>query len=116
MATGFVLDLDGLAVYAVLSLRTDPSAESRLMVGRRQMRFMFATEVAADPVGQFLSGEQTGRLDNVPFAVDPVRLNRVEPGTLGGQTTGDESHALSKRTCGGARRASAVSAPPRHAG
>lgn len=58
------------------------------------MCFMFATEVAADPVGHFLSREQTGGLDNMPFAVGPMRLNRIEPRTLGRQLTSDDTHAL----------------------
>jgi hypothetical protein len=46
------------------------------MISKRQMRFMFATEVARDPVGHFLSREQTGGLEDVSFAVNPVQLSR----------------------------------------
>ncbi len=82
------------------------------MIGKCKMRFMLATEVAADPVGQFLSREQAGRLDDVALAVHPVRLNPIEPGTLAGQVAGDDAHALAVLPDRSVVRPDPVCAPP----
>lgn len=58
------------------------------------MWFMRTSEMGTDTVSQFLCSEQADRLDHVAFAMPPVGFNRVEPGTLGGQRTDDEAHAL----------------------
>src|SRR5262245_41556342 len=50
--------------------------------------------IGAHPFGHLLRAEQTGRFDNCPLTVDPLGLNRVEPGTLDGQVADEEADAL----------------------
>ena len=50
---------------------------------------------SADPVCQFLCGQSPTRLDHVAFAMDPLRLNRVQPRALGRQETGQDTDSLS---------------------
>jgi hypothetical protein len=65
------------------------------------MRLMDTSKVGTDSVRHFLSREQACRFDDVALAVNPLRLNPIEPGTLAGQVEGDDAHAgvvLSDRT------------------
>lgn len=56
------------------------------MIGAR------AVEGGIDPVLQFVGGEQPRGLGDAAFAVDPVRLDWIEPGTLGWQEAGHDVH------------------------
>ncbi len=51
---------------------------------------MDASKVSTDSVCHFLSREQGCRFDDVALAMNQVRLNPIEPGTLAGQVEGDE--------------------------
>ena len=55
---------------------------------------MGAVEVGADAISDLLGAEQASGLDDGPFAMDPFRLNRVEPGTLDRQEARQDAHAL----------------------
>ena len=57
------------------------------------MRFMITAIICADTICEFLSREQTCRLNDVALAVNPVRLNSIEPGTLAGQVESDDTHS-----------------------
>ena len=46
-------------------------------MGDGKMRFMITAKVRTDPVSQFLRCEQAGRLDDLAFAMRPVRLDKV---------------------------------------
>ena len=54
----------------------------------------WTTKVVTDATLDFLGAEQTSRFDNGPFAMDPMRLNPVEPGTLDRQPTRNDAHSL----------------------
>ena len=47
------------------------------------MRLEDTAEGPTDPVGALVNAEQSLGLDNLAFAVDPLGLYRIEPGTLG---------------------------------
>src|SRR2546421_4157126 len=51
------------------------------------------TEVVTDATFHLLSGEQTSWFNDGPFAMHPMRLNAVEPGTLGWQPTRNDTHS-----------------------
>jgi hypothetical protein len=53
------------------------------------MRLVDTAEGPTDPVGELVSAEQSLRLDYLAFAVDPLGLYRIEPGTLGRQKAGN---------------------------
>jgi hypothetical protein len=59
----------------------------------RQVGFMGAAEGVADTVDQLGSGEQPSRLDHAALAVEPHRLDGVEPGAFGRQGAGDDADA-----------------------
>src|SRR6516164_9162923 len=52
-------------------------------------------EVGTDARFQLGSGEQARWLDDGPFAMDPLRFNRVEPGGLDRQLAGEDADAAS---------------------
>src|SRR5215212_5055737 len=58
------------------------------------MGFVRAPVGVADAVGEFVCGEQGVGFDDPPLAVDPGRLDGVEPGALTRQVAGDEADAL----------------------
>ena len=58
------------------------------------MCFIFTTKVATDALGHFLAGQEPRRFDDGPFPMRPLRLNRVQPGTLDRQETDDDAYAL----------------------
>src|SRR5215213_11564784 len=58
------------------------------------MRLMVASKVGTDTLRHFLSSKQAGRLNDIAFAMNPVWLNAIEPGTLAGQVEGDDAHSL----------------------
>lgn len=49
------------------------------------MLLVSAAEDTADPVGKLVSAEQPLGLGNLAFAMDPLRLDRVQPRALLGQ-------------------------------
>jgi len=55
---------------------------------------MWNAKVGTDTISKFLSGQESGWLDDSPFAVRPMRFNGIEPGALGGQETGNDANAL----------------------
>src|SRR2546421_5103413 len=57
-------------------------------------------KVIADAALHFVSGEQASRFNDGPFAMHPMRLNAVEPGTLGRQPAGNDAHSRIARTLG----------------
>src|SRR5436305_10434330 len=59
-----------------------------------QMWFPSAAKGGADTVLQFLGGEQPRWLRHPLLARQPLGLDGVEPGTLGGQVADDQPHAL----------------------
>ena len=58
------------------------------------MRLMITVKVCTDAGCDFLSGEQTSRLDDIALSMNPVRLNPVEPRTFGGQVADHDAYAL----------------------
>ena len=54
----------------------------------------WTAKVVTNATFHFQSAEQTSRFDNGPFAMDPMRLNPVEPGTLDRQPTRNDAHSL----------------------
>ena len=54
---------------------------------------MRAPVIGVHAVGHLLGAEQACRLNDGALAMDPFRLNRVEPGALDWQTTHQETHA-----------------------
>jgi hypothetical protein len=51
------------------------------------MLFVITAEDPANPLGELVSTEQPLGLNYLAFAMNPLGLYRVEPGTLGGQQT-----------------------------
>ena len=64
------------------------------------MGFMGAAE-GAQTRSAVLGAEQAVGLDDAALAVDPLGLDRVEPGALDRQVAGDDAHAAARRclTC-----------------
>src|ERR1044072_1836903 len=52
---------------------------------------MVAVEGGVDAAGEVVGGEQASGLGDAPFAVDPLRLDRVQPGALDGQVAVDDA-------------------------
>jgi hypothetical protein len=63
------------------------SAHSGDLLGNREVLFVSTVEDPANPLGELVSTEQPLRLNYLAFAMNPLRLYRVEPGALGGQQT-----------------------------
>ena len=57
------------------------------------MRFHGARIVQAYALFQFGSAQQPIRFRDGPFAMDPLRLNRIQPGAFHRQTAGDNPYA-----------------------
>lgn len=53
----------------------------------------FTTKVVTNPLLQFLSSQQPSRFDHRSFAMDPFRLDPVEPGALGGQPARNDAYS-----------------------
>ena len=58
------------------------------------MSFVFTAKVATHPIDHLLSGQEPRWFNDRPFAMHPFRLNRIQPGALGGQETRQDAHAL----------------------
>jgi hypothetical protein len=64
--------------------------------------------ILTDMVDDFHSGEQAGWLHDCPLSVNPVRFDRIQPGTFDRQAPGEEADAsvsLGLLTVGGDPRA-----------
>src|SRR5437763_1903982 len=59
-----------------------------------EMRFAPTSIIGIHTSFQFLSAQNAVRFGDVAFAMHPLGLNGVEPGTFGGQQTGQDAHAL----------------------
>lgn len=73
-------------------------------------------EGGTDSLLQFLRGEQPGRFEDAALAVDPQRLDRIEPGALAGQEAGNDAHparAMGALIVGADRLADRPAAMPR---
>lgn len=57
------------------------------------MGFMDTTIGCTDPLREFIRREQTCWLDHAPFAMDPMRLDGIEPRTFHRQQTRHNPHA-----------------------
>src|SRR6266568_1922142 len=60
------------------------------------MRLIRSSIISTDTLGQLFRGKQAIGLDDVPLAVDPFGLNRVEPGALRRQQKGQDTHACAR--------------------
>src|SRR3712207_8872565 len=60
------------------------------------MLFVSTAEDPADPVGKLVNTEQPLGLNYLPLAMNPLRLDRIEPRALGGQQTRHYSHPRSE--------------------
>lgn len=58
-----------------------PGAASRGLLCKKLG--LLTAKVVTDPLPDLLSSQKPSRVDNRSLAVDPLRLNPVEPGTLG---------------------------------
>src|SRR5256884_8476711 len=58
------------------------------------MRFIRASKMGTNALSQLLSGKQPVGFNHGALAMDPLGLNRVEPGTSGGQKTRQDADAL----------------------
>src|SRR5712691_7101839 len=72
------------------------SAESQDLFGNDEMRLIGNSIVSADALSQLFGGKQSIGLDDIPLAVDPFGLNRVEPGALCWQQKGQNPHAFAR--------------------
>src|SRR5690242_491372 len=58
------------------------------------MCFIGAPKVRTDPFSQLRGRKQAPRFNHGSLPMDPFRLNRIEPGTLSGQTERQDTHAF----------------------
>ena len=73
-------------------LRRLPSAESSDLFWHDQMCLSFTAIVGIDPCFEFVRTQQPVRFRHGPLAMDPFRLNGVEPRTFAGQVADHETH------------------------
>src|SRR5919199_4639484 len=57
------------------------------------MRLVSTAEYPADSIGEFVGTEQPLGLRDLAFAVNPLRLYRIQPRALGGQQTAHYPHS-----------------------
>src|SRR4051794_31415848 len=69
-----------------------PSAQSGDVLGDRQVIAQGRGEGGTDPLLHLARGEQPGGLHDASLAVDPLRLDRVEPRALDRQPAGHDAH------------------------
>src|SRR4030095_577004 len=74
------------------SLQTSPSEESSDPFGHDQMRLSLTTIVGINTCFEFVRAQQPIRFRHGPLAMDPFRLNGVEPRTFAGQVAAHETH------------------------
>src|SRR5213080_2289702 len=70
-----------------------PNAYSRNLFDNGKQRFIGAAKVSTNAFSQLLSREQSIGFHNSLLRMDPLRLDRVEPGTFGGQKERQNAHA-----------------------
>src|SRR6266853_1797824 len=58
------------------------------------MYFIRTSKVRTNTLGQLLSSQQAILFDHMAFSMNPLRLDRVEPGTFGGQKERQNAHPL----------------------
>jgi hypothetical protein len=58
------------------------------------MLVMWAAEDPTGPLGEFVSAQETLRLDHLPFAMDPLGLYGIQPWTLLWQQAAYDSHSF----------------------
>jgi hypothetical protein len=63
-------------------------------VGKREEFFVRTATVSIHPLQQFGSRQQPGGFDHRSLPMDPLRLQRVEPGAVAGQGTSHTPDAL----------------------
>jgi hypothetical protein len=56
--------------------------------------FMRAVKISTGALGDLAGREQAVKLDNVPLALDPMRLDGVEPGARDRQIADEDAHAV----------------------
>ena len=54
---------------------------------------MFTAKVRTAPLGQLLRCERARRLDDLTFAMHPMRLDAIEPRASAGQVASDDANA-----------------------
>jgi hypothetical protein len=59
---------------------------------------LFTTEVVTDALSEPFRRQEPSRLDDRSFAMDPLRLNSVKPGTFGGQPARDDTYTMFPRS------------------
>ncbi len=74
--------------------RKASSAYSRNLFDNGKRRFIGAAKVSTNTFSQLLSREQPIGFHNSLLRMDPLRLDRVEPRTFGGQKEGQNAHAF----------------------
>src|SRR5947208_4271498 len=74
------------------TLKKFPSAESSDLFGLDQMRFRRNPIIGTHASLQFVSAQEPISLRNVALAMNPLWLNRIEPGTFGGQEKRQQTH------------------------
>src|SRR6266487_3865737 len=89
-----------------------PSATSRELLCK--MIDHLTAKVVTDATLHFLSGEQTGRFNDGPFTMHPMRLNAVEPGTFGRQPARNDAHSRMALTLGCQHAAIVLLEPTAH--
>jgi hypothetical protein len=70
------------------------SAESGDLFGHEEMRLLRTAIIGTDPSFQLLSTQNTVSFRNIAFAMNPLRLDWVEPRAFGGQEARENTHAL----------------------
>src|SRR5260221_1628955 len=70
------------------------SAESSDLLGHHKMGFAWASIIRTHTSFQFVGAQDAVSFGDVALAVNPPRLNRVQPGTFGGKETRQDAHAF----------------------
>src|SRR6266478_667116 len=68
------------------------SASSSDLLGHDEMRFARTSVIGTNASFQFVSTQDAVSFGDLPFAMDPLRLNGVEPGAFRGQQTRQDAH------------------------
>src|ERR671936_95069 len=71
-----------------------PSAGSGRFLWSDQVGFVDTAVDSADAVGQLSRRQQASGLDHLALAMQPLRLNRIEPRTLAGQEAHKQPDAV----------------------
>src|SRR5258706_11529127 len=71
------------------------SAYSRDLFGNDQIRFIRTSKVSTDPFSKLLSCQQSIVLNHVAFAMHPLGLDGIEPGTFGRQKERQNAYSFS---------------------